>query len=117
MFKLKHLAIVIGAFSSAHAMAEMNIQPDPTNPIGYVVSKADILASEQAKTSDPMYDTWAKALQTRLNSVVEAIVPGSSSNPENVKRVERVFSQSDWDYMTKNGRARVHIYSLFKSDR
>ena len=101
MFKLKHLAIVIGAFSSAHAMAEMNIQPDPTNSIGYVVSKADILTSEQAKTSDPMYETWAKALQTRLNSVVEAIVPGSSSNPENVKRVERVFSQSDWDYMTQ----------------
>lgn len=112
MFKLKHLAIVIGAFSSAHAMAEMNIQPDPTNPIGYVVSKADILASEQAKTSDPMYDTWAKALQTRLNSVVEAIVPGSSSNPENVKRVERVFSQSDWDYMTQMA-APEYTYTRF----
>lgn len=112
MFKLKHLAIVIGAFSSAHAMAEMNIQPNPTNPIGYVVSKADILASEQAKTSDPMYDTWAKALQTRLNSVVEAIVPGSSSNPENVKRVERVFSQSDWDYMTKMA-APEYTYTRF----
>lgn len=112
MFKLKHLAIVIGAFSSAHAMAEMNIQPDPTNPIGYVVSKADILASEQAKTSDPMYDTWAKALQMRLNSVVEAIVPGSSSNPENVKRVERVFSQSDWDYMTQMA-APEYTYTRF----
>ncbi|MGO1191942.1 glycoside hydrolase family 19 protein [Vibrio casei] len=112
MFKLKHLAIVIGAFSSAHAMAEMNIQPDPTNSIGYVVSKADILASEQAKTSDPMYDTWAKALQTRLNSVVEAIVPGSSSNPENVKRVERVFSQSDWDYMTQMA-APEYTYTRF----
>ncbi len=47
-----------------------------------------------------MYKVWAKALATRPNSIVEAIEPGLASNPDNVKRVERVFSQSDWDFLT-----------------
>ncbi|OEF23126.1 glycoside hydrolase family 19 protein [Vibrio rumoiensis] len=100
MFKLKYLALIVGIASSSNAMAAMNIQPDPENASGYVVSRADIQASEQAQTSDPMYTTWAGALQTTPNSVVETIEPGLATNPDNVKRVEKVFPQSDWEFLT-----------------
>ena len=48
-----------------------------------------------------MYGIWAKALATRSNTIVDAIKPRAASNPDNVKRVERVFTESDWDYLTQ----------------
>ncbi len=110
--KPTYLALLDGSLFSTSSLADMNIQPDPENTAGYVVARADIDAAEQAKTSDPMYDTWAKALQTRSNSIVEAIEPGLASNPDNVKRVERVFPQSDWDYLTQMA-APEYTYTRF----
>jgi len=99
MLKLKLLSTLIGCSIAASSFA-MTPQPDPLNPTGYVISAAEVKAAEEAKTADPMYKVWAKALATRPNSIVEAIEPGLASNPDNVKRVERVFSQSDWDFLT-----------------
>ncbi|NVJ55921.1 MAG: carbohydrate-binding protein [Vibrionaceae bacterium] len=82
------------------AWATMNIQPDPLNPTGYVVSRADIEAAEQQKTADPMYQIWSQALRTAPNTLVEAIEPGSATNPDNVKRAEKVFPQAEWDFLT-----------------
>ncbi len=96
----RYLSVLIGSLLSANAMASMNIQPDSANPTGYIVSRADIQAVENSITTDPMYDIWSKALETRTNTVVEAILPGRASNPENVKRVERVFPQAEWDFLT-----------------
>lgn len=95
------LALIIGSLFSATTMAEMNIQPDPENATGYIISRIDVEAAEKAKTADPMYDIWAKALQTTSNAVVDAIALGATSNPSNVKRVERVFPLSDWNYLTQ----------------
>ncbi|MEW6989779.1 chitinase [Colwelliaceae bacterium 6441] len=75
-------------------------QPDPDNPDGYLLSKVDITAAEQAKTQNPMYDTWASALRTRDNAIVNAISPNAGSNPSNVKRAERVFGQHEWQFLT-----------------
>ncbi|NAW57286.1 MULTISPECIES: chitinase [unclassified Vibrio] len=100
MLNPSKLSVLLGWAIAASSHAAMNIQPDPENPNGYVVARADITAAEQAKTADPMYATWAKALETRANTIVEAIEPGLASNPENVKRVERVFPQSEWDFLT-----------------
>ena len=41
-----------------------------------MIARGDIQAMEQSKTSDPMYAIWSQALETRPNTVVEAIVPG-----------------------------------------
>ncbi|MGY3568905.1 chitinase [Vibrio paucivorans] len=101
MIKLKPLTLLVGCSIAVNAMAAMNIQPDPENPTGYVISRADIQAAGDAQTSDPMYAIWSKALETRPNAVVEAIEPGAAANPENVKRVERVFPQSEWDFLTQ----------------
>ncbi|WP_417880588.1 glycoside hydrolase family 19 protein [Vibrio sp.] len=112
MLKRKSFIIVLGALYTLPSYASMNIQPDPENPTGYIVDRTEIQAMEQQKTSDPMYAIWSKALETRDNAIVEAIEPGASSNPENVKRVERVFPQSDWDFLTQMA-APEYTYTRF----
>ncbi|KGK10508.1 chitinase [Vibrio navarrensis] len=109
---ISHLSLLIGCVLAAGAQAAMTIQPDPQNANGYLVSRAELQAAEQAKTANPMYAIWSQALQTRPNSVVEAIEPGASSNPENVKRVERVFPQSEWDFLTQMA-APEYTYTRF----
>ncbi|ELI5732715.1 chitinase [Vibrio fluvialis] len=94
------LTLIAGCLFTACGQASMTIEPDPNNLNGYLVSRVELNAAEQAKTANPMYAIWAKALQTQPNSVVEAIEPGLASNPGNVQRVERVFPQSEWDYLT-----------------
>ncbi len=111
MFKPSLLASFIGLGFAANSYA-INPQTDPLNAAGYVVADTSISADEAAKTPDPMYDVWAKALETRPNSVVEAIVPGAASNPENVKRVERVFPQAQWDFLTQMA-APEYTYTRF----
>ncbi|MCV5639345.1 chitinase, partial [Escherichia coli] len=44
--------------------------------------------------------------------MVEAIVPGATTNPENVKRVERVFPESEWDFLTQMA-APEYTYTRF----
>ncbi|ELR67908.1 Chitinase [Photobacterium marinum] len=111
MFKLGVLTTLIGCTLAANSFA-MNPQPDPQNPTGYVVLRSDVEAAEKAKTADPMYAIWAKALATQPNTVVEAIEPGLASNPDNVKRAERVFSQSEWDFLTQMA-AQEYTYTRF----
>lgn len=100
MLKRTLISTLIGCTMATSAFA-MNVQPDPQNPNGYIVSRADLQAAEQAKTADPMYAIWAKALETRPNTVVEAIDEGLASNPANVKRVEKVFPRAEWDFLTQ----------------
>ncbi len=100
MFTPNKLTLISGCLFTACVQASMTIEPDPENPSGYLVSRAELHAAEQSKTADPMYAIWAQALQTRANQEVEAIEPGLTSNPVNVQRVERVFPQSDWDNLT-----------------
>ena len=85
--------------TSFHASA-IEAQPDPDNPGGYILRKADISTAEQSKTQDPMYQLWSQALATRDNAIVEGIAPDLASNPDNVKRAERVFGLIEWQYLT-----------------
>lgn len=87
-------------------------QLDPDNPNGYILSQADINEAELAKTQNPMYETWASALRTRENAIVNAISPNSSSNPNNVKRAERVFGQHEWKFLTEMA-APEYTYTRF----
>ncbi|TMP20206.1 carbohydrate-binding protein, partial [Pseudoalteromonas ruthenica] len=86
MHKLILTAVAVNITLATSASA-MTIQPDPQNPTGYIVSGTELADAENRLTLDPMYDVWAKALETRDNSIVEAIVPNAASNPVNVKRV------------------------------
>lgn len=111
MLKRTLISTLIGCTMASSAFA-MNVQPDPQNPTGYIVSKVDLQAAEAAKTADPMYAIWAKALETRPNSIVEAIDAGVATNPDNVKRVERVFPRSEWDFLTQMA-APEYTYTKF----
>lgn len=112
MFKRKTIVVALAAFYALPTYANMTIQPDPDNPTGYVVDRGELEAIEQQKTADPMYAVWSKALETRDNSIVDAIEPGAETNPDNVKRVERVFPLSDWNYLTQMA-APEYTYSRF----
>lgn len=111
MFKLAVLPTLLACSFSANSFT-MNPQPDPENPTGYIVTQAEIDAAEAAKTLDPMYDVWAKALETLPNTAVEAIDAGVETNPANVKRVERVFPQSEWFFLTQMA-APEYTYTRF----
>jgi chitodextrinase len=92
--------LIVTALCTSLSINATEAQPDPDNPSGYILSKADILASEQSKTLNPMYDIWSKALQTRSNAIVDDILPNSNTNPDNVKRAERVFGLEEWQFLT-----------------
>ncbi|BBN83743.1 chitinase [Pseudoalteromonas sp. A25] len=111
MFKLTPMVVALN-LAAISSVSAMTIEPDPQNPGGYLISKEELQDTVAAKTSDPMYATWAKALETRSNTVVEAILPGRSDNPSNVKRVERVFPQAQWDFLTKMA-APEYTYTRF----
>ena len=81
-------------------LSAIEIQLDPDNPNGYLISQADIKATEQAKTANPMYAIWSQALRTEKNTIVEKISPNLITNPDNVKRVERVFGEAQWQFLT-----------------
>ncbi|MBE1275071.1 chitinase [Enterovibrio baiacu] len=101
-----------GASFMANSAISMNPQTDPNDVNGFVVSASEMAAAEAAQTSDPMYAIWSKALETTSNTVVEAIDEGLASNPDNVKRVERVFPRSDWDFLTQMA-APEYTYTRF----
>lgn len=111
MTKLRPLSIFMGCAFAANSYA-MTPQPDPDTVGGYVIERAQITAAENAKTTDPMYDVWAQALATASNTVVEAIAPGFSTNPNNVKRVERVFPETEWNFLTQMA-APEYTYTRF----
>jgi len=100
MFKRTLLSTLIGCGIALNASA-MNPQPDPLNPTGYIVSESNIALAKDSQTANPMYALWAKALLTAPNTIVEAIEPSFASNPDNVKRLQRVFPEAEWDFLTK----------------
>lgn len=91
--------IALGLFSSQ--VAAINPVQDPNDPNGYLLLREAVQQSEANKTNSPMYAAWSSALRTASNTVVDAIAPGKASNPANVKRVERVFGQSEWQFLTQ----------------
>ncbi|PSW21466.1 hypothetical protein C9I98_05925 [Photobacterium sanctipauli] len=95
--------------------------PDPTpdngiigeNPDGtYIMSKAFLDAKEASLTSSPEFEQVLASIATQPNSIVEAIAPGSTTNPENVKRVESLISEQKWDYLFPE-RNPVYTYNNF----
>lgn len=61
--------------------------------------KSTLDSAETAKTSGPLFAHVKASIQTRDNSIVDLIIPGASSNPDNVKRVESIVPESSWNYM------------------
>lgn len=72
---------------------------DAAPPARYTVTRAQLDAIETRLTSGPVITAIKQAIKTLPNDQVEAIVPGRGANPVNVRRVERLLSAADWEYL------------------
>lgn len=70
--------------------------PQPKPGGGYTLLQSEVDATEAQLTASPLFALTRANIATRANSEVEAIVPGRSSNPDNVRRVERLLPASQW---------------------
>ncbi|MCR3972888.1 chitinase [Aeromonas veronii] len=77
--------------------------PTPTPPDGSTtpvyMSQAELDAKEKALTDFPAMEAVKASIATRDNLVVEAVLPGRADNPGNVKRVESLLSESQFNYL------------------
>ncbi len=76
------------------------------------MSRSDIEAEEAAKTDSELFRLVKASIQTRDNASVEAVVPGRSANPENVRRVEAIITSSVWEYLFPR-RNSAYTYTKF----
>ncbi|WP_202413755.1 glycoside hydrolase family 19 protein [Duganella sp. CY15W] len=77
-----------------------NPPTDPTTPTtpGGVPTKAQAEAREADLTNNDFFRKVKASIRTLDNALVDAVAPGASANPANVKRVERLLSSAKWDY-------------------
>ncbi|AFJ42848.1 hypothetical protein [Francisella orientalis] len=68
---------------------------DPDEPTSdkYVATQAKLDAKEAELTSGTVLSRVKESIKTRDNSVVEAVTVGNPNNPDNVKRVEKIFAE------------------------
>lgn len=64
-------------------------------PLSQVLADEQEIIAQQPES----YQLVMDSIQTRDNEVVEAILPNRTSNPENVKRIEAILSEQDWNYL------------------
>ena len=64
-----------------------------------IVSSAYLAQTEVQLTNTPLMQSVKASIETLDNTLVELISALSSSNPNNVKRVESFLSENDWDYI------------------
>ncbi|VFS10232.1 secreted chitinase [Salmonella enterica subsp. houtenae] len=76
------------------------------------INASDLAAKEKALTDFPLMEAVKSSIQTLDNSAVEQIEPGRAANPANVKRVESILTEADWDYLFPM-RATEYTYSNF----
>ena len=91
------------------------VNPEPTNPAptGKTFTTAEITEIEtQLLEAEPNYVAIRNSIRTRDNTVVEAITPGDDNNPGNVKQVEAVLVEEEWDHLFA-ARAPEYTYTRF----
>ena len=85
---------------SSTAMVSSPIADDAVFSNGQVsVTGKQLNELEAVLSSDPLMQSVKQSIATLDNALVEKIDAGKSSNPSNVKRVERIISAADWEYM------------------
>ena len=88
-------------------------KPDkPTVKTGDSIALSVLQAKERALTSSPLMVKVKNSIRTRPNSVVEGITAGAATNPENVRRVEKIITSAKWEYLFPR-RAKEYTYLNF----
>ncbi|MGL5250835.1 MAG: glycoside hydrolase family 19 protein, partial [Enterovibrio sp.] len=79
----------------------------------YYIPRSVIDAKELELTSFPMMEIVKNDIRTLPNDQVEAIVALSKTNPDNVKRVEAIMPEKDWNEVLFPTRAPEYTYLNF----
>lgn len=85
---------------------------NPPPPNSGSVKLSELQAAELTLTSDALLSNVKASIRTLDNASVEAISAGHPDNPINVKRVEQIVSEQDWDYLFPH-RAPEYTYENF----
>ncbi|SPW13699.1 Chitinase class I [Cronobacter sakazakii] len=84
-----------GVLAGAQALAA----PLLSSSTPYTLNASDLTKKEQELTNFPLMQSVKSAIRTLDNAQVEQIAPGRAANPDNVKRVEKILSAQDWEYL------------------
>ena len=74
--------------------------------------QSELDKQEAAAMNTPLMNLVAESIKTLDNKAVEAIRPKAETNPENVKRIESIVSEEDWDYIFPK-RTKEYTYRNF----
>ncbi|MCE7576215.1 hypothetical protein LZS94_01770 [Aliivibrio fischeri] len=78
----------------------------------YKVNQSALDAKEAELTNFDVMNDVKASIATLDNEAVERIIPGAESNPENVKRIEQIVSESTWNFLFPK-RAPEYTYRHF----
>ena len=84
--------------------------PDDGN--ASIVYRSELVAAEESLLNTPLMISVKESIVTLDNEQVEAVAPRLATNPQNVKRVESIVSEDDWDYYFPR-RAPEYTYTNF----
>lgn len=98
--------------SGGHAAPSGNAGGASTTASGPTLTAAELAATEARLTSSPVIASIKRAIATLPNDAVEAVVPARAANPANVRRVERLLTSANWDYLFPL-RAKEYTYTGF----
>lgn len=111
MNKRTLLSVLIAGACVAPIMAQATmLKAESTTP--YTIKASDLAKKEKELTDFPLMQSVKDTIRTLDNASVEQIEPGRASNPANVKRVEGILKESDWEYLFPL-RAKDYSYSNF----
>ena len=111
MNKRTLLSVLIAGACIAPLMAQATmLKAESSEP--YTMKASDLAKKEKELTDFPLMQSVKDTIRTLDNASVEQIEPGRASNPVNVKRVEGILKESDWEYLFPL-RAKDYSYSNF----
>ncbi|WP_333850338.1 chitinase [Leclercia sp.] len=111
MNKRTLLSILVAGACVAPVMAQASLlKAESSEP--YTMKASDLTKKEKELTNFPLMQSVKATIRTLDNAQVELIEPGRAANPDNVKRVESILKESDWEYLFPL-RAKDYSYSNF----
>ncbi|MDQ7214624.1 glycoside hydrolase family 19 protein [Enterobacter cloacae] len=111
MNKRTFLSVLIAGACVAPVIAQATMLKAESS-VPYTMKASDLAKKEKELTDFPLMKSVKDTIRTLDNAQVEQIEPGRAANPVNVKRVEGILKESDWEYLFPL-RAKDYSYSNF----
>ncbi len=108
----KVMALSAVAAGIALSMPAAHCAPLLSDSQAYTMKASELAQREKELTSFPAMQSVKSDIQTLDNAQVELIAPGRADNPANVKRLESIIGEKDWDFLFPM-RAPEYTYTNF----